>query len=108
MDLELELVEEGKFVRGRWNLSSVVFLFSFKVILVVFEDQGLEIEINGAVLDLSVRNDFSEQRIGVSHTPVSGGREIQRIRTQVRALSPFLFPLFYLFLFPPFFSASCG
>ncbi|KAG4911286.1 hypothetical protein JHK87_057402 [Glycine soja] len=81
-DLELELVEEGKFVRGRWNLSSVVFLFSFKVILVVFEDQGLEIEINGAVLDLSVRNDFSEQRIGVSHTPVSGGREIQRIRTQ--------------------------
>lgn len=74
----------------------------------MFEDQGSEIEINGAVLDLSVRYDFSEQRIGVSHTPVSGGREIQRIRTQVRALSPFLFPLFYLFLFPPFFSASCG
>lgn len=100
------MVEEGKFVRGRWNLSSVVFLFSFKVILVVFEDQGLEIEINGAVLDLSVRNDFSEQRIGVSHTPVSGGREIQRICTQVRALSPFFLSFLFVLVFP-LFSASC-
>lgn len=26
-------VEEGGFVRGRWNSSSVVFLFSFKVVI---------------------------------------------------------------------------
>ena len=74
--------------------------------MVVFEDQGSEIEINGAVLDLSVRYDFSEQRIGVSHTPVSGGREIQRICTQVRALSPFFLSFLFVLVFP-LFSASC-
>ncbi|KAJ1385596.1 WD40/YVTN repeat-like-containing domain superfamily [Sesbania bispinosa] len=33
--------------------------------------------------DLSPRNDVFEQRIGVSHTPVSGGGEVQRVCAQV-------------------------
>jgi len=40
-------------------------------------------EIEDRCSDLRIRYDFFEQRIGVSHTPISGGGEVQRICAQV-------------------------
>lgn len=66
---------------------------------VLFGDRCSEIEITGAVSDLRVRYVFFEQRIGISHTPVSGGREVQRVCSQVSPLFfPFILPIFSIFV----------
>lgn len=65
-------------VSGWWNLSHVLV----NRVIVVVEDPRSK--FNGA--DLSAGYVFVEQRIGVSHSPVSGGGEVQRVGAQVSLL----------------------